>query len=41
MRILMVGDLILDEPNADAFFAAAAPVLRDADVAIGHVEVPH
>ncbi len=37
----MVGDLILDEPNADAFFAAAAPVLRDADVAIGHVEVPH
>ncbi len=37
----MVGDLILDEPDADSFFAAAAPVLREADVVIGHVEVPH
>ncbi|MGH8996891.1 MAG: CapA family protein [Acidimicrobiales bacterium] len=37
----MVGDLILDEPDADASFAVAAPVLREAEVVIGHVEVPH
>ena len=41
MRILLVGDLILDEPDPDEFFAPAAGVLRAADVLIGHVEVPH
>ncbi|MGH9046221.1 MAG: CapA family protein [Acidimicrobiales bacterium] len=41
MRLLLVGDLILDEPNADSFFEAASDVLRAADVVVGHVEVPH
>jgi poly-gamma-glutamate synthesis protein (capsule biosynthesis protein) len=36
-----VGDLIVDRPQPSRFFAPAAPVLRAADLAIGHVEVPH
>ncbi|OLT05221.1 capsule biosynthesis protein CapA [Pseudonocardia sp. CNS-004] len=36
-----VGDLILDEPDPAGFLAPAADLLRAADVAIGHVEVPH
>lgn len=39
--ILMVGDLILDEPDPDSFFAPSRELLRSADLAIGHVEVPH
>lgn len=41
ITVLAVGDLILDEPDPAAFLAPSAPLLRDADVAIGHVEVPH
>ncbi|WP_328648645.1 CapA family protein [Amycolatopsis sp. NBC_00348] len=36
-----VGDLILDEPDPEFFLAPAAPVLRELDLAIGHIEVPH
>jgi poly-gamma-glutamate capsule biosynthesis protein CapA/YwtB (metallophosphatase superfamily) len=41
LRIMMVGDLVLDEPQPDRFFDDARPVLKSADVLIGHVEVPH
>lgn len=41
LTILMVGDLILDEPNPDAFFDLVRPVLQRTDVLVGHVEVPH
>lgn len=41
MRIFAVGDLVLDEPNAGFFFDLARDTLRQADVLIGHVEVPH
>ncbi|NKQ51346.1 CapA family protein [Amycolatopsis sp. K13G38] len=41
ITIASVGDLILDEPDPAFFLAPAAPVLRTADVTIGHVEVPH
>ena len=39
--MLAVGDIILDEPDPERFFALATPVVRKADLAIGHVEVPH
>jgi Bacterial capsule synthesis protein PGA_cap len=38
--LLLTGDLILDEPDPDHWFSHVAPVLRAADLAIGHVEVP-
>jgi poly-gamma-glutamate capsule biosynthesis protein CapA/YwtB (metallophosphatase superfamily) len=41
VTLLAVGDLILDEPDPDSFFAPSAPLLASADLAIGHVEVPH
>jgi poly-gamma-glutamate synthesis protein (capsule biosynthesis protein) len=41
LRIVMTGDLVLDEPGADRLFDQVRPVLAAADVAIGHVEVPH
>jgi len=40
-RILMTGDIILDEPGADHWLSGIAPALRVADLAIGHLEVPH
>jgi poly-gamma-glutamate capsule biosynthesis protein CapA/YwtB (metallophosphatase superfamily) len=40
IEVLLVGDLILDEPRPDRFFDAARPVLRAADLVVGHVEVP-
>lgn len=39
--LLAVGDLILDEPEAERFFDLSAPVLRTGDVVVGQVEVPH
>lgn len=39
--IALVGDLVLDEPDADHWLSGIAPVLRAADLAIGHLEVPH
>lgn len=41
MKLYAVGDLVLDEPNADFFFDLARETLKSADVLIGHVEVPH
>jgi hypothetical protein len=38
--ILATGDLIIDEPDPDHYFAAARPVLQTADIVVGHVEVP-
>jgi poly-gamma-glutamate synthesis protein (capsule biosynthesis protein) len=39
--VLLVGDLILDQPNPDFFFARSRAVLLGADVVVGNVEVPH
>lgn len=41
MQLTFAGDLILDEPNPDHWLSGIAPALRDADIAIGHLEVPH
>jgi poly-gamma-glutamate capsule biosynthesis protein CapA/YwtB (metallophosphatase superfamily) len=41
ITILAVGDLILDEPEPSSYFGPARELLREADVTIGHVEVPH
>jgi poly-gamma-glutamate synthesis protein (capsule biosynthesis protein) len=41
LRLLLLGDLILDEPDPDALFAPSAELLRSADVLVGQVEVPH
>ena len=39
--ILLAGDLVLDEPDASYWLGGIAPALRQADLAIGHLEVPH
>jgi poly-gamma-glutamate synthesis protein (capsule biosynthesis protein) len=41
MQLTFAGDLILDEPNPDHWLGGIAPSLQEADVAIGHLEVPH
>src|SRR6185437_12128899 len=41
MDLLFSGDLVLDEPNPDHWLSGVAPALRSADLAIGHLEVPH
>ncbi|MEO6533845.1 MAG: CapA family protein [Pseudolysinimonas sp.] len=41
IRIAAVGDLIVDKPDPDRFFAAASELLRGADLTIGQLEVPH
>jgi poly-gamma-glutamate synthesis protein (capsule biosynthesis protein) len=41
MRLLLLGDLILDEPDPDSFFDPSREVLRSADLVVGQVEVPH
>lgn len=41
MKIFLVGDLILDEPNPDLLFDDVREILKTADVLVGHVEVPH
>lgn len=41
ITMMMVGDLILDEPDPDGFFEPSRALLQSADVLIGHVEVPH
>lgn len=41
LHVLVTGDLVLDEPDAAHWLAGIAPVLRAADLAIGHLEVPH
>jgi poly-gamma-glutamate synthesis protein (capsule biosynthesis protein) len=39
--IVACGDLVLDEPDPDYWLSGIAPALRGADLAIGHLEVPH
>jgi Bacterial capsule synthesis protein PGA_cap len=41
LRLLLVGDLILDEPEPDSFFEPSRSLLQAADVLVGQVEVPH
>jgi poly-gamma-glutamate capsule biosynthesis protein CapA/YwtB (metallophosphatase superfamily) len=41
LNLLLVGDLILDEPEPDSFFDRVRAVLQAADLVVGHVEVPH
>lgn len=41
LDLVFAGDLVLDEPLPDHWLAGIAPALRAADVAIGHLEVPH
>lgn len=38
---MLAGDLVLDEPDAPYWLAGIAPALRNADLAVGHLEVPH
>lgn len=40
-EILLLGDLILDVPEPDHWLAGIAPILRAADLVIGHLEVPY
>ncbi len=39
--LVVAGDLVLDEPDAGHWLSGIAPEIRAADVAIGHLEVPH
>lgn len=41
MTIVLAGDLVLDEPDAPYWLAGIAPALKAADLAVGHLEVPH
>jgi hypothetical protein len=41
LKLMLVGDLILDEPDPDSFFEPAHGTLKEADILVGHVEVPH
>ena len=40
-RLLLLGDLILDEPDPDGFFDPSRELLRSADLVVGQLEVPH
>lgn len=40
-EVVVTGDLVLDEPDADHWLSGIAAALRSADLAIGHLEVPH
>ncbi|TAK54474.1 MAG: CapA family protein [Gammaproteobacteria bacterium] len=39
--ILFSGDLVLDVADADYWLSGIAPAIHGADLAIGHLEVPH
>ena len=41
MRLLLLGDLIIDEPDPDSFFEPSRELLRSGDLVVGQVEVPH
>lgn len=41
LTLLLAGDLVLDEPDGAYWLSGIAPALRVADLAIGHLEVPH
>src|SRR5688500_7992642 len=39
--IVLTGDLVLDLAEPDHWLSGVAPAIREADLAIGHLEVPH
>jgi len=39
--LVFCGDLVLDEPDPGHWLSGIAPALRAADLAVGHLEVPH
>jgi poly-gamma-glutamate synthesis protein (capsule biosynthesis protein) len=39
--LVFCGDLVLDEPDPAFWLSGIAPCLREAQLAIGHLEVPH
>ncbi|MFW0771077.1 CapA family protein [Arthrobacter koreensis] len=39
--LMATGDLVLERKDASSLFSAVAPVLAEADIVIGHLEVPH
>lgn len=39
--ILLAGDLVLDAENPEHWLSGIAPAVQAADIAIGHLEVPH
>ena len=41
LTLALAGDLVLDEPDPGRWLSGIAPALRRADLAIGHLEVPH
>ncbi|HEU4651428.1 MAG TPA: CapA family protein [Croceibacterium sp.] len=41
LTLVLAGDLVLDEPDPRHWLSGIAPALREADIAIGHLEVPH
>ncbi len=41
MELIFTGDLILDEPRPEHWLGGIAPAMLAADLAIGHLEVPH
>jgi poly-gamma-glutamate capsule biosynthesis protein CapA/YwtB (metallophosphatase superfamily) len=41
LSIALLGDIVLDVPDAAHWLSGIAPALREAGVAIGHLEVPH
>jgi poly-gamma-glutamate synthesis protein (capsule biosynthesis protein) len=40
-RLLLLGDLVLDEPDPGSFFEPSRALLHSADLVVGQVEVPH
>jgi poly-gamma-glutamate capsule biosynthesis protein CapA/YwtB (metallophosphatase superfamily) len=41
LDFIFAGDLVLDEPRPDYWLSGIAPLAMAADIAIGHLEVPH
>ncbi len=41
VTIALTGDLVLDLPDPDHWLSGIAQAVREADLAIGHLEVPH
>lgn len=41
LELLLVGDIVLDEPDPDGFFDAVRPRLAQAGLVVGHVETPY
>jgi poly-gamma-glutamate capsule biosynthesis protein CapA/YwtB (metallophosphatase superfamily) len=41
LDFIFAGDLVLDEPRPDHWLSGIAPLTTTANIAIGHLEVPH